>query len=141
MSHIQLTSMSFLRLFLQYLEDPEEYGWVTRHTWQSWRNRYNKNVSRFNAMIDAYVKMERPERKQAYCLQRKNRGWPALTESGEEDEEKTGNLSKRRRIDSSPNSPRSRAKVRPPTTRKGKERAVLEDVNDTQREPRCIIHS
>ncbi|KAG5722150.1 hypothetical protein E4T56_gene7045 [Termitomyces sp. T112] len=124
----------YKELCLMPSADPEEYGWVKRHTWQSWRNRYNRNDLRFNDMIDAHVEVEKPERKQAYCLQRKYRGWQWRDDSGEETGEQSGNLSKRRRVDSSPDPPENRAKVRYSTNRKGKERAV-EDVNDIPREP------
>ncbi|KAJ7601379.1 hypothetical protein DFH06DRAFT_1026243, partial [Mycena polygramma] len=32
------------------------YEWVTRHTWQSWRERYKKNASRLDPLIDIAVK-------------------------------------------------------------------------------------
>ncbi|KAF7318619.1 Myb-DNA-bind-2 domain-containing protein [Mycena chlorophos] len=31
---------------------PQEYDWVHRHTWKSWRERYMKDQSRFDALID-----------------------------------------------------------------------------------------
>lgn len=36
------------------------YAWVTRHTWQSWRERYKKNASRLDARISAIVEQKRP---------------------------------------------------------------------------------
>jgi hypothetical protein len=39
--------------------DPE-YAWVTRHTWQSWRERYKKNSQRLDAMIQAIVEQKKP---------------------------------------------------------------------------------
>ncbi|KAG9314506.1 hypothetical protein JVU11DRAFT_5303 [Chiua virens] len=39
--------------------DPE-YAWVTRHTWQSWRERYKKNSVRLDNMITAVVDRKKP---------------------------------------------------------------------------------
>jgi hypothetical protein len=39
--------------------DPE-FAWVTRHTWQSWRERYKKNSQRLDAMIQAIVEQKKP---------------------------------------------------------------------------------
>lgn len=39
--------------------DPE-YAWVTRHTWQSWRERYKKNSQRLDTMIQAIVEQKKP---------------------------------------------------------------------------------
>ena len=39
--------------------DPE-YAWVTRHTWQSWRERYKKNATRLDTMIAAIVEQKKP---------------------------------------------------------------------------------
>ncbi|KAJ7139936.1 hypothetical protein C8R44DRAFT_765829 [Mycena epipterygia] len=50
------------RLYQQLCElssDPE-YAWVTRHTWQSWRERYKKNAVRFDAQIGAIVAQKKP---------------------------------------------------------------------------------
>ncbi|KAH7921799.1 hypothetical protein BV22DRAFT_1038227 [Leucogyrophana mollusca] len=50
------------RLYQQLCEmavDPE-YAWVTRHTWQSWRERYKKNSTRLDAMIAAIVDQKKP---------------------------------------------------------------------------------
>ncbi|KAG6878980.1 hypothetical protein C0992_006115 [Termitomyces sp. T32_za158] len=114
-------------------EDSEEYSWVTRHPWQSWRNRYNKNVTHFNDMIDNYVKLEKPERKQAYRLQRKSKEWQFLDEFTEE-EKQPGNPPKRRRVDLSQDSPENRGKTKPSLAGKGKERMFSEDASDTNRE-------
>ncbi|KZT44387.1 hypothetical protein SISSUDRAFT_1012522 [Sistotremastrum suecicum HHB10207 ss-3] len=32
-----------------------DYMWASRHSWQSWRNRYKQNQQRFNRMIEAIV--------------------------------------------------------------------------------------
>lgn len=123
--------MSFINLIYlsKYSEDPEEFRWVTRHTWQSWRNRYNKSVARFNDLINVYVKLEKPENKQAYRLQRKHKEWRLLNESGEESEEQSGYPSKRRRYDSSPD-PENRVQIRI---------TVPENARDMHREPRYIL--
>ncbi|KAG5644746.1 hypothetical protein DXG03_007875 [Asterophora parasitica] len=39
--------------------DPE-YVWVSRHTWQSWRERYKKNAARLDAMIASIVDRKKP---------------------------------------------------------------------------------
>ena len=39
--------------------DPE-YAWVTRHTWQSWRERYKKNSVRLDNLIAAIVDQKKP---------------------------------------------------------------------------------
>ncbi|EMD41779.1 hypothetical protein CERSUDRAFT_102174 [Gelatoporia subvermispora B] len=50
------------RLYQQLCEmatDPE-YAWVTRHTWQSWRERYKKNAVRLDARIAEIVDLKKP---------------------------------------------------------------------------------
>ncbi|EAU92871.2 hypothetical protein CC1G_03658 [Coprinopsis cinerea okayama7 len=50
------------RLYQQLIEqasDPE-YAWVTRHTWQSWRERYKKNASRLDRVIARIVEEKQP---------------------------------------------------------------------------------
>ncbi|KAI6132700.1 hypothetical protein EV401DRAFT_214576 [Pisolithus croceorrhizus] len=51
------------RLYQQLCEmkavDPE-YAWVTRHTWQSWRERYKKNSVRLDNLIAAIVDQKKP---------------------------------------------------------------------------------
>lgn len=50
------------RLYQQLCEmavDPE-YVWVTRHTWQSWRERYKKNSARLDNLIAAIVDQKKP---------------------------------------------------------------------------------
>lgn len=50
------------RLYQQLCEmavDPE-YAWVTRHTWQSWRERYKKNAARLDNIIAAIVDQKKP---------------------------------------------------------------------------------
>lgn len=39
--------------------DPE-YAWVTRHTWQSWRERYKKNATRLDVRIAEIVDQKKP---------------------------------------------------------------------------------
>ena len=39
--------------------DPE-YAWVSRHTWQSWRERYKKNAGRLDNVIAGIVEQKRP---------------------------------------------------------------------------------
>ncbi|KAL4064968.1 hypothetical protein V8B97DRAFT_1195606 [Scleroderma yunnanense] len=50
------------RLYQQLCEmavDPE-YVWVTRHTWQSWRERYKKNSVRLDNVIAVIVEQKKP---------------------------------------------------------------------------------
>ncbi|KAJ3750197.1 hypothetical protein DFH05DRAFT_1385556, partial [Lentinula detonsa] len=37
-----------------------EYAWVTRHTWQSWRERYKKNAVRLDKIVDNIVSTTKP---------------------------------------------------------------------------------
>lgn len=37
-----------------------EYSWASRHTWQSWRERYKKNAVRLDGLISALVEKNRP---------------------------------------------------------------------------------
>jgi|SRR5882762_5543485 hypothetical protein len=39
--------------------DPE-FAWVSRHTWQSWRERYKKNATRLDALIATIVEQKKP---------------------------------------------------------------------------------
>ncbi|KAF8441484.1 hypothetical protein L210DRAFT_3537300 [Boletus edulis BED1] len=50
------------RLYQQLCEMTvdSEYAWVTRHTWQSWRERYKKNSGRLDNMITAIVEQKKP---------------------------------------------------------------------------------
>lgn len=41
--------------------DPE-YNWVTRHTWQSWRERYKKNAGRLDVKIAEIVERNKPNK-------------------------------------------------------------------------------
>ena len=51
--------LSFLTLIAIQANDPE-YSWVTRHTWQSWRERYKKNSQRLDTLIQAIVEQKKP---------------------------------------------------------------------------------
>ncbi|KAF8912817.1 hypothetical protein CPB84DRAFT_466280 [Gymnopilus junonius] len=50
------------RLYQQLcdLSSDPEYAWVTRHTWQSWRERYKKNSARLDAIIARIVEQKKP---------------------------------------------------------------------------------
>lgn len=39
-----------------------EYAWVSRHTWQSWRERYKKNAERLDKVIGRIVEQKMPQR-------------------------------------------------------------------------------
>ncbi|KAF9056321.1 hypothetical protein BJ165DRAFT_1432603 [Panaeolus papilionaceus] len=50
------------RLYQQLCDlstDPD-YAWVTRHTWQSWRERYKKNAARLDVRITQIVDQKKP---------------------------------------------------------------------------------
>lgn len=50
------------RLYQQLCDlsgDPE-YAWVSRHTWQSWRERYKKNAARLDTIIAGIVEQKKP---------------------------------------------------------------------------------
>ncbi len=44
----------------QLIQTDPEYSWVSRHTWQSWRERYKKNASRLDVIIARVVEQKRP---------------------------------------------------------------------------------
>ncbi|KAI0348637.1 hypothetical protein BDW22DRAFT_1350886 [Trametopsis cervina] len=50
------------RLYQQLLEmaGNPDYPWVTRHTWQSWRERYKKNAARLDPKIAEIVERNKP---------------------------------------------------------------------------------
>jgi len=37
-----------------------EFIWANRHTWQSWRNRYQQQMEYIDEVIDRYVKVNIP---------------------------------------------------------------------------------
>lgn len=55
---------------LMELAQYPEHAWVKRHTDQSWRNRYNKNMVKFDAMIEALIPEENPRRRHNYGYSR-----------------------------------------------------------------------
>ncbi|TFK30582.1 hypothetical protein FA15DRAFT_662576 [Coprinopsis marcescibilis] len=50
------------RLYQQLVEQAHnpEYTWVSRHTWQSWRERYKKHSRRLDRTISAIVEQKQP---------------------------------------------------------------------------------
>ncbi|KAG6896326.1 hypothetical protein C0992_008980 [Termitomyces sp. T32_za158] len=112
-------------LYRAYSADREEFSWVARHPWRSWRGRYMRNAIRFNDMIDKYVNLENPEQIQAYRPKRKS----FLNEFT--DEKQPRNSPKRRRVDPYQDFPENRGKIRPSLAGKGNERMVSEDASDT----------
>ncbi|KAI0094708.1 hypothetical protein BDY19DRAFT_1062111 [Irpex rosettiformis] len=50
------------RLYQQLVEmaNHSDYSWVTRHTWQSWRERYKKNAARLDPKIVGIVERNKP---------------------------------------------------------------------------------
>ncbi|KAH8100632.1 hypothetical protein BXZ70DRAFT_165025 [Cristinia sonorae] len=50
------------RLYQQLCElrNEPEFAWVSRHTWQSWRERYKKNASRLDVRIAQIVEEKKP---------------------------------------------------------------------------------
>ncbi|KAF9469297.1 hypothetical protein BDZ94DRAFT_371453 [Collybia nuda] len=55
-------------------DQPTQYSWVQRHTWQSLRERYKKKAVEFDKLIDDFVKDEQPTMKQHYFRNRNYRG-------------------------------------------------------------------
>ena len=59
---------SFFRLCIPFCLIPRfqvgepEYAWVSRHTWQSWRERYKKNAERLDKVIGRIVEQKMPQR-------------------------------------------------------------------------------
>ncbi|KAJ7343144.1 hypothetical protein DFH08DRAFT_702737 [Mycena albidolilacea] len=74
---------------------PEEYGWVLRHTWQSWRERYKKRQGWFDERITELAAELKPTPHQKYHLSRKparyfashRAGYEMYREEEEEEEE------------------------------------------------------
>ncbi|KAI0704905.1 hypothetical protein BC835DRAFT_1468497 [Cytidiella melzeri] len=50
------------RLYQQLVDmaNTQDYAWVTRHTWQSWRERYKKNSARLDPKIAEIVERNKP---------------------------------------------------------------------------------
>ncbi|KAF8077750.1 hypothetical protein FPV67DRAFT_1662548 [Lyophyllum atratum] len=123
--------------------NPQRFAWAKRHTWQSWRNRYNKNVDRFNRMIDHYAKKENPTQKQLYALDRRlvhNQLFNidqdhSSGEDEEDDRHPSPPPAKRRHVDEPPAAVVESVEVdfRRSTNRKGKERAS-DDVYESDNE-------
>ncbi|KAK7037994.1 Myb-DNA-bind-2 domain-containing protein [Favolaschia claudopus] len=61
----------YLRLMQNYEVLPDEYEWATRHTAQSWRERYKKNQPRFDEEIERLAAILEPLDHQKYELSRK----------------------------------------------------------------------
>ncbi|KAG6878430.1 hypothetical protein C0993_007031 [Termitomyces sp. T159_Od127] len=59
-SPAQFSSLWALREGVTEASSDPEYAWVTRHTWQSWRERYKKNAERLDKMIAAIVDRKKP---------------------------------------------------------------------------------
>jgi hypothetical protein len=80
---------------LQHETLPEEYGWVLRHTWQSWRERYKKRQEWFDERITELAAELKPTPYQKYHLSRKparyfashRAGYEMYREEEEEEEE------------------------------------------------------
>jgi hypothetical protein len=55
--------LRFLKIILSpFIQAGEpEYAWVSRHTWQSWRERYKKNAERLDKTIAVIVEQKRPQ--------------------------------------------------------------------------------
>ncbi|KAF6763973.1 hypothetical protein DFP72DRAFT_488760 [Ephemerocybe angulata] len=69
----------------------EEYAWTRRHSWQSWQNRYKKNMKRFNKAIDNLIPVINPEKELRWeADRRQNRGNQLEEEEEEEDERRMG---------------------------------------------------
>lgn len=49
-----------LHVLTGYQAGDPDYAWVTRHTWQSWRERYKKNAARLDVKISEIVERNKP---------------------------------------------------------------------------------
>lgn len=66
------------------------FPWATKHTWQSWRNRYKRHKARMDEKIDFYVKHYHPpdpNGKGQYHMDRRNKGIFRVPEQSEDREE------------------------------------------------------
>ncbi|KAF5315724.1 hypothetical protein D9611_004863 [Ephemerocybe angulata] len=107
----------------------EEYAWTRRHSWQSWQNRYKKNMKRFNKAIDNLIPVINPEKELRWeADRRQNRGNQLEEEEEEEeDEEEDGDLGGGKpKQDSDTEEDDDDAQPRPPSN-KGKGRAPPSD--------------
>ncbi|KAJ7156994.1 hypothetical protein C8R43DRAFT_411549 [Mycena crocata] len=120
----------------------EEFAWVRRHTWQSWRERYKKCKNRFDPLIATLAAKLDVAPHQKYHLSRNapHSGRAARDEEiysaeEEEEEEHDGDVANRKRRSSGPGSDQRDAKrvKRGPslsphsvsrTSSKGKEKAL-----------------
>lgn len=50
---------------------PDEYEWVNRHTWQSWRERYKRHQEEFDPIIERMAEQLNPSPRRTYDLNRK----------------------------------------------------------------------
>ncbi|KAG6916647.1 hypothetical protein DXG01_005933 [Tephrocybe rancida] len=120
----------YKELEMAYEADPEQFAWVKRHPWSSWRNRYNKNIDYFTPLINYYVEREEPGPKQAYGLQRK----PRLVFEEEDDDDGGEFPVKRRRVESPASSEGSVEIIHSNLpTRKGKAKAIAEEEEADER--------
>ncbi|PFH54135.1 hypothetical protein AMATHDRAFT_52940 [Amanita thiersii Skay4041] len=53
------------------LVDPENFGWVNRHTQHSWRGHYKNNRERLDKTINELVLLENPTEKQLFEYDRR----------------------------------------------------------------------
>lgn len=103
---------------LQHEALPEEYGWVLRHTWQSWRERYKKRQEWFDERITELAAELKPTPHQKYHLSRKparyfathRAGYEMYREEEEEEEDELEEEEPLRRISGS-ESPRSADRI------------------------------
>ncbi|KAJ7438499.1 hypothetical protein FB451DRAFT_160259 [Mycena latifolia] len=81
----------YIRLMENAKLDPKEYGWVLRHTWQSWRERYKKNQERFDRVIEEQIVPLGVAPHQMYNLSRKAPRRSGGNRAMEEEEEESEN--------------------------------------------------
>lgn len=55
-----LTSFPWGYCFIVIQRNEPEFAWVSRHTWQSWRERYKKNAARLDIRIAQIVEEKKP---------------------------------------------------------------------------------
>ena len=78
-----------ISLYYQAKAEPERYGWASRHTAESWKERYKRNQGPFDARINQLVQENPPTIKQRWpedrrASQAKHKAVVELDSEGEE---------------------------------------------------------
>lgn len=62
---------AYVDTHIKHADMPDEYEWVTRHTWQSWRERYKTRQDEFDPAIQRIAEQLNPSPRRTYDLNRK----------------------------------------------------------------------